>query len=162
MSESQELQEAIWRRKLTPEEEARLQALLAAQPVEQRAWEQEIALTDHLRQLPDAPLSSNFTAQVMQALDSELARQERERQASSHWLFWFRRWAPRLAPVTLALIVGAFSLQKYQEHTRDQMVRSVATVFSNPDVLSPEVVDDFEVIRHLPSVTDEDLLVALQ
>ena len=162
MSESQHLREAVWRRKLTPEEEGRLQDLLAAKPAEQRQWDQEIALTEHLRQLPDAALSSNFTSQVMQALDGELARQEREGHASSHWLFWFRRWAPRLAPVTLALIVGAFSLQKYQAHTREQMVRSVTTVLSNPDVLAPEVVDDFEVIRHLPSVTDEDLLAALQ
>jgi hypothetical protein len=161
MSESQHLREAVWRRKLTPEEEARLQALLAAEPAEQREWEREIALTEHLRQLPDAALSSNFTSQVMQALDGELARQEREGNASSHWLFWFRRWAPRLAPVTLALIVGAFSVQRYQAHTREEMVRSVTTVLS-PGVLTPDVVDDFEVIRHLPSVTDEDLLAALQ
>src|SRR5688572_24458067 len=162
MSESQELREAVWRRKLTPEEEARLQALLAAKPAEQREWEQEIALTEQLRQLPDAALSSNFTAQVMQALDTELARQERTGHTSSHWLFWFRRWAPKLAPVTLALVVGAFSLQRYQLHTREQMAESVRTVFANPDVLVPEVAEDFEVIRHLPSVTDEDLLAALQ
>jgi hypothetical protein len=164
MSESeQQLRETVWRRKLTPEEEARLQNLLAANPAQQREWEQEIALTEHLRQLPEAPVPSNFTAQVMQALDVELARQEREGQATAGWLFWFRRWAPKLAPVTLALIVGAFSLQTYRNHqTREEMARNVAMVLSTPEVLTPEIMEDFEVIQHLPSVTDEDLLAALQ
>ena len=164
MSESeQHLRETVWRRKLTPEEEARLQSLLAASPAQQREWEQDFALTDHLRQLPDAPVPSNFTAQVMQALDTELARQEREGASAGGWLFWFKRWAPKLAPVTLALIVGAFSVQTYRNHqTREEMARSVAMVLSTPEVLTPEIMEDFEIIQHLPSVTDEDLLAALQ
>ena len=165
MNESVEkqLREAVWRRKLTPEEEARLQNLLASDAIQQREWEREIALTDHLRQLPDAAVSSNFTAQVMQALDAELARQDRAGHGTNHWLFWFRRWAPKLAPVTLALVVGAFSLQTYRSHqTREAMAESVAMVLANPDVLAPEIMEDFEVIQQLPSVTDEDLLAALQ
>ena len=164
MSESeQHLREAVWRRKLTPEEEAHLQRLLAANPAQQREWDREIALTDHLRQLPEAPIPSNFTAQVMQALDAELARQERAGASTGGWLFWFRRWAPKLAPVTLALIVGAFSVQTYRNHqTREEMAASVAMMLSESEVLSPEIMEDFEVIQHLPSVTDEDLLAALQ
>lgn len=164
MSESTEnqLREAVWRRKLSPEEETRLQTLLAAQPEKQRDFEREVALTEHLRQLPDAPLPSNFTSQVMQAFDAELARQERAGQGTNHWLFWFRRFAPRLAPVTLALIVGAFGVQQYRSHNRTQMVRTVAAVFSTPHLAGPEVFEDFEVIQRLPSVSDEDLLAALQ
>src|SRR5439155_12441677 len=144
------------------EEETRLQSLLSAHPEKQRDFEQETALTEQLRQLPDAPLPSNFSAQVMQALELELARQERAGQAGNGWLFWFRRFAPRLAPVTLALIVGAFGFQQYRSHHPTQAVRSVAAVFSNPYAASPDVFEDFEVIRQLPSVTDEELLAALQ
>src|SRR5262245_66668141 len=84
MSDSlyKELLEASWRRKLTPEEETRLQHYLAAHPEAQAEWEDEMALSFHLRQLPDAPLSSNFTARVLEAVELEQRRQERARPIS--------------------------------------------------------------------------------
>src|SRR6266566_6235520 len=59
------------RRKLTGEEEARVQACLARDPQARAVWEEELALSQLLNRLPDAPLASNFTAQVLQAVERD-------------------------------------------------------------------------------------------
>src|SRR5262245_19120401 len=70
-----ELLEASWRRKLTAEEEAQLRAWLVAHPEAQADWDEEALLTQQLERLPNAPLASNFTAQVMGKLELDLARE---------------------------------------------------------------------------------------
>src|SRR5687767_7239957 len=143
------LREISWRRKLTPEEETRLQGWLAAHPDKQAEWDLEQSLSEQLRHLSDAPLSSNFTSQVMQALDSELARQEREGRGGRNWLQWLYKFAPRLAPVSLALVVAITAFVYHhrsndQEHAR--VVESVAIVTAASDVPGPEILADFEAI----------------
>ena len=157
-----QLREISWRRKLTPEEETRLQSWLAAHPQRQAEWDQEQVLTDQLRHLSNAPLSSNFTSQVMQTLDAELARQEREGRGAYGWLQWLRKLAPRLAPVSLALVVAVTAFVHYRNADHEKRVDSVAFVTSATDGLGPEILQDFEAIEKLPSATDEDLLAALQ
>ena len=159
-----QLREISWRRKLTPEEETRLQGWLAAHPDRQAEWELEQSLSEQLRHLSNAPLSSNFTSQVMQALDTELAKQEREGRGGRTWLQWLHKLAPRLAPVSIALVV-AITAFVYHHRTNDQQQQrvadSVAAVFP-ADVVSHEVFQDFEAVSSLPPATDEDLLAALQ
>lgn len=65
---SQELTELAWRRGLTPDEQARLRQYLAAHPAARSQWELEAALTRALDRLPPAPVSSNFTALVLKAV----------------------------------------------------------------------------------------------
>ena len=163
----QELREISWRRKLTPEEETQLQGWLAAHPDKQAEWELEQSLSEQLRHLSNAPLSSNFTSQVMQALDSELARQEREGVSGRSWLQWLHKLAPRLAPVSLALVV-AISFFVYQrsdnDHQRLQHARAIESVVSVAEadqVPNHEILADFEVIEKLPFASDDDLLAAL-
>jgi len=168
MNESiyQQLRETSWRRKLTPEEETRLQGWLAAHPDKQAEWELEQSLTEQLRHLADAPLSSNFTSQVMRTLDAELARQESRqgRDGGRNWLQWLHKFAPRLAPVSLALVVAITAFVHYrnndQEQQQKQLVDIVNLVVTAPDMPSPEILQDFDAIEKLP--TDEDLLAALQ
>jgi hypothetical protein len=164
-----QLREISWRRKLTPEEETRLQGLLAAHPCKQAEWELELSLSEQLRHLSDAPLSSNFTSQVMQALDAELARQEsrRGRDGGHRWLQWLHKFAPRLAPVSLALVVAITFFVHYrgdhdQQQQQARMLETVARVTAAGDMPSPELLADFELIKKLPPATDEDLLAALQ
>lgn len=160
-----QLREISWRRKLTPEEETRLQGWLAAHPDKQAEWDLEHSLSEQLRHLSNAPLSSNFTSQVMQALDAELAKQERDGQGGRTWLQWLHKLAPRLAPVSLALVVAVTAFVYHQrtkdERQHERMVEVVTAVFP-ADVVSPEVFQDFEAISKLPPATDEDLLAALQ
>ena len=158
-----QLRETSWRRKLTPEEETRLQGWLAANPERQAEWEQEQMLSEQLRHLANAPLSSNFTSQVMQALDSELARQEREGKGRQSWLQWLQRLAPRLAPVSLALVVAitAFVYRNFEQEKRQtQTIETLASAVT--DVPPLEILEDFDAIDKLAPPTDEDLLAALQ
>lgn len=163
----QELREISWRRKLTPEEETQLQGWLAAHPDKQAEWELEQSLSEQLRHLSNAPLSSNFTSQVMQALDTELARQEREGRGGRRWLQWLHKLAPRLAPVSLALVVAItfFVYQrgdKVEQKYQAKAIESVVSVAEANQVPSHEILADFEVIEKLPFAADDDLLAALQ
>ena len=63
------LREASWRRKLTPEEEQQLRLWLAAHPEAEAEWEAETALNEKLAALPEVPVSSNFTARVLEVTD---------------------------------------------------------------------------------------------
>ena len=73
-----QLLDTALRRKLTAEEEARVQACLARDPRARAVWEEEMALSRLLKGLPDAPLASNFTAQVLQAVERDLRRHRRD------------------------------------------------------------------------------------
>jgi anti-sigma factor RsiW len=162
-----ELLEASWRRKLTVEEQAELRAYLAAHPEAQSEWEEEALLTQQLDRLPKAPLASNFTAQVMQKLDLELAREHRE-QRGWHLSQWWRRALPRFASVLLLAFLagtGVFQYRKYERQQHTQMVDSVKQLTPVAAVLEPQIMQDFEAIRalrHAPAVSDAELLAALQ
>jgi anti-sigma factor RsiW len=164
-AEYQRLLEASWRRALTPAEEARLQAWLAAHPARQAAWQDEAALNRLLRRLPDAPLPSNFTARVLQAVAAEERHAARE-PTPSRWFERLRGLLPKLAPASLlgALLVAA--VFQYQAGQRFQAARAVATVSTVAAALpAPEVFEDFDAIRSLPTPgtpSDEELLVVLQ
>ena len=68
------LLENATRRKLTAVEEARLRAHLASDPSAKAVWEEEMALSQLLDRLPDAPLATNFAAQVLEAVEREERR----------------------------------------------------------------------------------------
>ena len=101
------LRELGWRRKLTASEEAQLRAWLAAHPEEQADWEAEARLNEALGSLPDAPMPSNFTARVLQAVRLDEAA-ERRRRRWSQWVWW-RRLAARVAVVAIIVVAGIFS-----------------------------------------------------
>ena len=65
------LRETSWQRPLDPVEDARVRAYLAANPAAQRDWELESELTQLLARVPNAPVPSNFTHQVLAAVDRE-------------------------------------------------------------------------------------------
>jgi anti-sigma factor RsiW len=162
-----ELLEASWRRKLTAEEQAQLRAFLAAHPEAQADWEEEAALTQQLERLPAPPLASNFTGQVMQQLDLELAREAREGPVSVE-APWWRRLVPRYASALVLAFLVVTGVLQYQEHRqieRTQLVDSVTQLTPVASVLRPELMKDFDAIqqlRYVPSVSDHELLAALQ
>ena len=156
-----ELLEASWQRKLTADEEAQLRAWLAAHPEAQADWAEEALLTQQLERLPNAPLASNFTAQVMGKLELDLAREERERTRRP-WSTWWRV-VPRYAAVAALAVLAGLGVLRHREH--QAMVESVANVTPFASVLEPEIIKDFDAIRQLryvPVVSDEELLAALQ
>ena len=64
-AEFQHLMEESRRRRLTAGEEARLQAHFEPDSAARDLWDEETTLTRLLEELPDVPLATNFTAQVL-------------------------------------------------------------------------------------------------
>jgi anti-sigma factor RsiW len=149
------------RRPLTPEQERWVTAHLAAHPAEAAAREEDLCLNRLLRQLPEAPLASNFTARVLTAVEGERPRRVVRRLPRSWaWLGdvgWGR-------PVTLALVAGAVVLggyRRYQSQVRVDLAHSVAAVSTVATVPTLEMLEHFDAINRLsqaPPIQDKDLL----
>ena len=163
-----QLLDTALRRKLTAEEEAQVQACLARDPQAKAVWEEEMALSQLLNRLPDAPLASNFTAQVLQAVE----RAPRRRPDAPKFFRWFglSRPAQRVAAACLAVSLAALGYGQYQSARRERMalaLHKLAPHFDSPSqavALTPdELWNDFDAINRLPQTeTDEDLLAVLK
>lgn len=161
--EFQHLLETARHRALTPAEQAGVDAWLAAHPEARAEWEEDRQLDALLRRLPDAPVSSNFTAQVLARVQREAAAPE-QRNVSTHWLF---RWLPR---PRLALAVAAVALLplvawQWRVQKRAQLADSVAALSGVAAVPTMEMLADFDAIVRLsalPPNSDAGVLTALQ
>lgn len=159
----QKLKESSWQRKLSPQEEAELDAYMVAHPEARADWEAETGLNQLLDKLPDAPLSSNFTAQVLQAVQLEETRLSRvQKRGWTAWRTGFR-WVFRSAIAGFAACLGLLGLHQYQLSQQVAMARNVeATVAIAPKV---EWLQDFDTIHQMSNVSspaDEELLAALK
>ena len=153
------LREEAWRRKLTPAEEEALRRWLSAHPESQGDWELEGGLNQALERLPDAPVPSNFTARVLQAVELDAAQATRRRPS-----FWSRvQWLPRLAFATVVLGAGLFAYHHVQvRQNRDSMIAAVKIVGVSA-VPSPEALKDYDAIQAMGQTSaDEELLTALE
>jgi hypothetical protein len=158
-SEFNLLRESSWRRPLTPAEEARLQAYLGSRPEAQQAWEADATLNQFLTDLPNAPVSSNFTSRVLDALD----RENSPRRMGSSWLgLWQASWLPRLAWVTGIAGVMVLSLVGYRHHNRTEMARGLDLIVKAMPP-EPAILQDFDTIQRWAQspVIDQELWVAL-
>jgi hypothetical protein len=164
--ELEQLIETARRRVLSSAEQSRLDVLLEAAPATWPERDEELALTRLLTRLPDAPLASNFSARVMQAIDLADAQAVREARESS---WWPRRWFGRLAWTTAAVAVTGISWLQYQNWQRTETARSIQFITEVAVVPSVEVLTDFDAIQSFASVPptmdvegDLELLNALQ
>jgi hypothetical protein len=158
----QQWRELSWRRKLTGAEEAQLRAWLAAHPENQADCEAEAGLTEVLGRMPDAPVATNFTARVLQAVERESSATARARQRSG-WQLW-KRWLPRTAVAAVILGAGLFSNHEIQAARRARLVQSVEVVAKVSLLPSPAILEDFDTIQRLTPqpAADETLLSLLQ
>jgi hypothetical protein len=154
------LRELSWRRKLTDAEQAELRTYLAAHPEAQADWEMETALGEALARLPDAPVPSNFTARVLQAVERETAQQAR----ALRWNWSLRVLLPRVAAVAVVAGLGVFSYQRYEVARHTALARHLVGVYDAEHAPSTDVLADFDPIRRLnPSPPpDPDLLALLK
>ncbi len=156
------LLEASWRRKLTEAEQAELQAWLASHPQAQADVEAETGLTELLGRLADPPVASNFTAQVLQAVEREKASQSAPLKSPRN--AW-RKWFPRSAFASIAVLAVGLTVFHHKESVRRaHLADSVAAISGVSSLPAPEILQDFEVIRALKTtpVPDEQLLTLLQ
>ena len=113
-----------------------LNAWLATRPEARAAWEEDAALNRSLQNLPDAPLSSNFTALVMQAVQREALPTPRVPSAIR---LWWRRLSWGIACATVAISAVSVGLQQHHHNNELRARREVATglavrsVFQIPD-----------------------------
>jgi len=163
-AEYQDLREAGWRRKLTPAEEARLQAWLAVHPDEQRDWDAEAGLNQLLGQLPDAPVPSNFTARVLQELDRETAPESPPVSRGGRLVEWlirgFRRPAAGLGWAAALMIAGWLGYHQFSKPAGEAQPQDLAVLFKTVGQ-EPALFEDFDAIHKLPQADDEELYAVL-
>jgi anti-sigma factor RsiW len=155
---------------LNPEETVRLEALLAAHPAARAQWEEDRALGRALQSLPDVPVSTSFSARVLQAVDDlEDALTKRHRRSPVRlWLraFWAGAFWPRVSWATAAVLLALFGTYEYRVSKRTQLAHDVAFISQDVAKLpSAAVLQDFDAIdqlRQASAVSDDDLLIALQ
>jgi anti-sigma factor RsiW len=163
---NEELVRLSLRRELAPEEASKLEAHFAAHPEQRALWDEERAVSRAVQSLPDVPVSSNFTAQVLQALERESRDVTREPVRRP----WFASLFPRIGLAGLALCVGVLAAQKWVQ-TEKQEKFAADVSFAARDlaaVPNAELLQDFDAIRELGQVStvslagDEELLRVLQ
>jgi hypothetical protein len=160
-SATQRIRELLWRRTLTDAEVAELQNLVTAHPEARADWEIESTLNEALDQLPEAPpVSSNFTALVLQAVESqENVRSRTDTRWSLH------RWLPRFAVAALTLTLALAGWHQHEINERAAMARDVAQLGAALAASTPELTQNFESIRRLnvsSPKADTDLLTLMQ
>jgi len=163
-----QLLDTALRRKLTAEEEARVQTCLARDPRARAVWEEEMALSRLLNGLPDAPLASNFTAQVLQAVERD-SRRRRRTSKPFRWL-GLRRPTQQWAAACLLVVLALLSYWRFESVRREKMalaLHKLAPHFETPSTvvaLTPvELWNNFDAINRLPPTqTDEELLSVLK
>jgi hypothetical protein len=109
-----------------------------------------------LSRLPDAPMPSNFTARVMQAVELEDLRRPRWSVFGWHW----RAWVPRAAMAAVLVVLGSFTFHSHELYIQQvAMAKNAALVASEP-LPSMDALKNFDAIQRLgqPAGADNELL----
>jgi hypothetical protein len=149
---AEQLRDTATRRQLTPAEQDEWNVWLAASGSERPGWEEEMRLNQVLRSLSRPPVSSNFTARVLAALDRDRRGATRNRVPRALWPAWLRwRWqwaAGSLAVLALAVVV----LQESPRvQARKEVVHSAGVLAEAGGPLSVDILQDFDAIYALPN-----------
>jgi hypothetical protein len=144
--------ESLWRRKLSDAE----RACLRTRP----ELELEARLTDALAKMPDAPVPSNFTARLLDAIDLEEARAARSRG----WTWNWRALFPRLAVAAAVLIFAGISIQRYEIRSQRAELAKNLMLVASAQLPSTDALENLDAIQRMgqSSHADGELLAALQ
>jgi hypothetical protein len=149
-SEYNLLREKSLREPLTAAEELQLQAHFLEHPADQAVWEEEAALTHLLRELPDAPVATNFTARVLAEVALAEAR-PRSRSLATLWESLGRFAWPRIATASFLLLACATLLIGQRQYdSRAERAASLAVLSDVAKLPSVEMLRDFYAMRLSP------------
>ncbi|HUB86331.1 MAG TPA: hypothetical protein VMB22_00450 [Verrucomicrobiae bacterium] len=112
-----------------------------------------------LSRLPDAPVPSNFTTRVMQAVELEEARRPRRWDFILNW----RTFLPRAAAVAAVVLFAGLAVQHYElDARRAELAQNVAVVAER--MPSVDALKNFDAIQRMsqPAQPDNELLALLQ
>lgn len=144
------LQESLWRRKLSDAERAELQT--------QPELDLEARLTHALAKMPDAPVPSNFVAGVLNAI--ELDENQVVRTRSWHW----RLVLPRFAMAAAVVVFAGISVQRYEANVhRAELAKNLAQI-ATAQAPSMDALENLDAIQRMSQSghADGELLAALQ
>jgi len=164
MNDPNKLREISWRRKLTAAEAEELRAWLAEHPDAradfQADWEMESALTESLGRMPDAPLSTNFTARVLREVQREVDLEAAVARRSG-WKWSWHMFLPRAALATVALGLGMVFYAQHRAERRTELAHNIVQASTVAAVPGPTALENFDVVSGL-SEGDSTLLSLLQ
>lgn len=154
---------------LSQEERILLERLFDQDPALRKDWEEECRLTALFSLLPDAPLSSDFTEQVLkQTFDVEAPQKSRLETAFVYWSLFSQknRWLKYAAAACLVFLLS-FGFYHHQSQVRiHQMAESLSTVAETATEVAVVSEVDLNAIHVLGKMTeatsvDNDLWVAM-
>ena len=142
--------EALWRGRLSATERASLRA--------HPELEMEVRLTAALGKIPDAPVPSNFTARVRDAIALEEKQAVRTRR---HWNW--RALLPRVAVTAAVVFFAGLTLRQHELARRTTLARNVALVAGSQPLPSVDALKNFDAIQRMSQPrADEELLTLMQ
>ena len=110
-----------------------------------------------LSRLPDAPVASNFTARVLQAIELEEQRRSRWRFVDWHWRAFF----PRAAAASVVAGLAVFTIYQHEDYVQQvALAKSAAFMVNTQPLPSMEALKNFDAIQRMgqPARPDAELL----
>lgn len=149
---NQRLRDINSRRPLSESEQAELDVCLATHPDARADWELELSLSRAMAHEPDAQVSSNFTARVIQEIKrgQKLSRSERVTVRGG----WWRALVPRLVVGSVVIVALVAFIRQRNEAARQKDFEVLLSVQRLPSV---EMLSDFDSIRSLNIAATADL-----
>ena len=148
-----QLRELAWRRKLTGAERAELRA----QPEAQADLELESRLSDALARVPDAPVPSNFTARVLQAVERESVRPR-----ATSWSWTWRVLVPRVAVAAAVISFAGLGIHHNELNAhRVAFAKKVVLMAAAQPMPSVDALKNFNAIQRMSQPHADDELLAL-
>jgi hypothetical protein len=115
-------------------------------------------LRELLSRLPDAPVASNFTARVLQAIEAEEMRRSRWGVLGWNWRIFF----PRATMTAAAAGIAAVVLYQHELSVHRQNLARGVFVVASQQMPSVEALKNFDAIERMgQSARPDDDLLAL-
>jgi negative regulator of sigma E activity len=114
-------------------------------------------LRELLSRLTDAPVPSNFTARVMQAVELEELQAARTRG----WRWNWHVLLPRAAATATVVIAAGFAFYQHEIYNqRAEIAKNVVLVANAQPLPSVEALKNFDAIQRMsqPAHADDELL----
>ncbi|MCS1407806.1 MAG: hypothetical protein M2R45_00966 [Verrucomicrobia subdivision 3 bacterium] len=165
-SEYDDLLSIRWMRDLNEREEVCLERLFESDPTLRSQWEEDLALLTGVDRLPDVPVATNFTSQVMARLAQKVGGGTVTAVATPT-ASWLERLGlvPKLGVgFAVALTIAGFFVQ-HQRGESGLLVESLAVVTKSGAAPTVEELQNFEAIQMLAQVAsdvDWELIVATE
>ncbi|HEX3626767.1 MAG TPA: hypothetical protein VH280_15250 [Verrucomicrobiae bacterium] len=122
----------------------------------ERFQSEQRQLRELLSRLPDAPVASNFTERVLQAIEAEEMRRFRRGLMGWNWRVFF----PRITVTAAAAGIVAVAFHQHELTVQSQRIGQDVYVVASQPMPGVEALKNFDAIQRMGQSArpDEDLL----